>query len=95
MPMPRKLSAASPVMYAGTASENETRIGAQMFGSSCRKRMCPSPAPAARAASTNSRSRSETTWPRTSRAVPVQPKAAKTTISTPTANQAGMASRGP
>src|SRR5215468_6382920 len=32
MPMPRNDRAASPVTYAGTASEKDTRIGAQMLG---------------------------------------------------------------
>ena len=67
--MPRKDSAASAVISAGTLSEKVTRIGAHRLGSNCRNRTCPRPAPEARAASTNSRSRSDSTWPRTSRAV--------------------------
>ena len=93
--MPRKDSAASPVMYAGIDNENATRIGAPRLGSSSRKRMRLSRAPLARAASTNSRSQLHYYGPRTSRAVVVQPNAVNSETSTMTRNQPGTASRGP
>ena len=77
MPKPRKDSAASVRIAVPTASVPLTMTGPSVFGRMCRNMIRASPAPDAFAASTYSFSRKERKTPRTTRAMPVQKKAAR------------------
>ncbi len=79
-PKPKNDSVDSAMTAATTASVSATRIGPIEFGSRWRTTMRRSDAPSARDASMNSRSFSASTWPRTRRATPIQPKMANRTM---------------
>ena len=71
--MPRKLSAVSPMIMAGTASVAVVMVWLRKFGSMWRRITRIRRAPMRRAATTNSSTRSARKRPRTCRARIVQP----------------------
>ena len=79
-PRPKNDRAVSARIMWGTARVRLTMTWEEVEGSRCRHMIRHSLAPESRAAVAKSCSLSERTWPRTTRASPVQPKKERTTV---------------
>ena len=79
-PIPRKLSAVSPRIMPGIASVAEAMMWLRKDGIRWRNMTRGPRAPSMRAASTKSSSRSDSSLPRTTRAMPVQPVRERMTV---------------